>query len=260
MRNTSLGKYSWDSSVGNNNYAHDENEVNDGWGVNQWGEIKEGNTVLYSGADLKSELNELYLKSLSGNCMNAQNEGRTKCDFTATSATKGISDKYAPMIEDVVWNTGAFLNTDNDGNPNLSAIGAYSSERENVGKVCTDGYVCTDTVQRTTTWTGKVGLIYPSDYGFASRDTSCRTNIHNKTTVPCKNDNWLDINYSYWTLSPVADTWGSNVVWYVTSGGYIKNSSARGAIGVRPVVYLTNNVSLDGGNGTEGKPYKLKNV
>ena len=199
------------------------------------------------------ELNTLYLNQGSGNCFNESNNAYTSCNFSTT----GIKDTYRGMIESVVWNTGAFW-------WGKSAKTAYQGERgTTTGQKCKgttyqNGAYCTDTVKRTTTWEGRVALIYPSDYGYASTNTSCRANINDGTNYSCKNDNWLHNNTYYWTLSPYADSNFSYLAWLVYSSGYVSNGGARSGLGVRPSVYLRSNVSITSGDGSSGNPFQVR--
>ena len=252
VSNSSIGGYSWDSSEGNNDDSHEEGEVNDGYGINQWGEVKdEDENIIYEGADLMRELNTLYLNQESGTCYNGPNNASNACDFSATSAVKGINGIYRNMIENVVWNTGTFI-------WGSSAQDAYNAERETkTGKTCTSGAGCTDEVTRTTSWTGKIGLIYPSDYGFASTNSSCRNNINDTTSYSCKNDNWLQGDTTYWTISPRANLNFSSGVYRIDYSGFVGNGNARVANDVKPSVYLKSNASITSGDGTEQNPYQL---
>lgn len=166
------------------------------------------------------------------------------------------------MIENVVWNI-AGVTWNASGRTGQSAKTAYEAERgTRTGQICKgtsylDGAYCTDEVVRTTTWEGRVGLIYPSDYGYASTNTSCRTNINDNTNYSCKNDNWLHNNTNYWALSPYANNAFSNQAWSIASSGCAGYNRTRGGYGVRPSVYLKSNVSITSGAGTKKNPYKL---
>ncbi len=39
------------------------------------------------------------------------------------------------------------------------------------------GSYCNDTVERTTTWTGYIGLPYVTDWAYASSESVCETNM-----------------------------------------------------------------------------------
>lgn len=107
-------------------------------------------------------------------------------------------------------------------------------------------------------WRGKVGLIYPTDYVKASINSSC-TNIYNGTSknssYPCKNNNYLQAAYSYWTMSPSSSS-GSHLVWYVYGTGYLNFYYAEYGYGVRPTLFLTSDINLEG-EGTSTTPYTI---
>ena len=261
IRASSIGSYSWDTS---------ESSVNNGWGVNEW-----------SGADLMKLLNpgyesetvggSLYWNNQSGTCYNNKQNATTSCNFTST----GIKEKLKNMIGNAVWNTGSNGTNDFTSSSNGLTKHFYTYERSaNNGKICSSGNYCNDTVERTTTWTGKVGLMYPSDYGYATsggsttdRATCLNKELYNwngSSVSDCKNNDWLFNNGLQWTISPYAyssrasNSRASNV-FYVSSGSYVNNNYAySGNGGVRPVGYLLSNVKISGGEGTSESPFSLE--
>ena len=100
--------------------------------------------------------------------------------------------------------------------------------------------------------------MYPSDYGYASTNTSCRDNMSSSTNnvYNCKNENWLFNSDYQCTLSPRSDT--SCNVFYVSSGGYVNIGNAYIDNGVRPVLFLKSNVEILSGDGTSEKPFILE--
>ena len=232
VRNSTLKtNMSWDSSP---------SSVNNGSGVNEW-----------SQADLMTMLNTYYIGT-STTCNYCIKASQATCSNSCSSIITPLGNTYASMVEEVVWNTGA-IEWDANG---ITVETAYNAERgTTTGKKCTSGIYCSDTVTRTTTWPGKVGLIYPSDYGYASTyvnpDTNkgCRDNINDSAKKSCKNENWLHNGTNYWTLSPVADSRFADYAWFVNSGGYVLGNDAIFAGVVRPSVYLKSNVVITGGNG-----------
>ena len=226
VKDTSIGNYSWDSSASG---------VNRGYGVNEW-----------SQADLKTELNELYLNQKNGDCYNDKNNSKVACDFRTT----GIKDAYRGMIENVVWNTGAITDESTDVST-LERSSLYNAERGTInGKKCTSGVYCNDSVSRTTIWTGKVGLIYLSDYGYAS---TSGTNISN---TAISTTNWLSGSV-YWTISPYARSSRAYHAWFVYSSGVSPDCFASDGGGVRPTVYLKSDVSITSGDGSSTDPYRI---
>ena len=250
IRSESIGEYSWDTS---------DDSVNSGKGVNEW-----------SQADVMKLLNpgntgtggSLYWNNQSGTCYYGENNYTDSCNFTST----GIKDKLKTLINDVVWNTGS-----QGTNDWTSASGGltkhfYTYERsDNTGKICNDESFCNDTIKRTTTWVGKVGLMYPSDYGYATSggSTTDRATCLNKelyhwrdsSVSDCKNNDWLYTSSNdQWTLSPFA---GSSDTFGVSLRGYVISPYANFALGVRPVVYLVSNVRTQNGDGSRGNPFIL---
>ena len=252
IRASSIGSYSWDTS---------ESSVNGGYGVNEWSQA-DLMKLLNPGYESESVGGSLYWNNQSGTCYYSNSNGTTSCNFTST----GIKDKLKTLISDAVWNTGA-----NDGKTytynNIITSKFYELERSsNTGKICSSGSYCNDTVARTTTWTGKVGLMYPSDYGYATsggsttdRATCLNTYLYNwsdSSVSDCKNNDWL-LSSTQWTLSPGADPSNADIAFRVSSGGGVNTNLAYSTYGFRPVVYLTSNVGVQSGDGSRGNPFIL---
>ena len=132
-----------------------------------------------------------------------------------------------------------------------TASGVYASERSNATGTGT-------TVNYTTKWTGLIGLIYASDFGYAG--TNCGDYIINKynNESSCgKTRNWLTPSSGYyWTISP--RVYSSIAALYVSYGGCTAFSyGVCFQYGVRPAAYLSSNVQIIGGDG-DTVPYKLK--
>ncbi len=248
IRAESIGDYSWDTS---------ESSVNGGYGVNEW-----------SGADLMKLLNpgyesetvggSLYWNNKQGTCYSSNNNATTSCNFTST----GIKEKLKNMLGNAVWNTGASTTS------SQIASKWYTEERgTRNGKICTSGNYCNDTVKRTTTWTGKVGLMYPSDYGYATsggsttdRATCLNKELYNwdgSSVSDCKNNDWLFNNSYQWTISPNADSSRADCVFDVYSYGLVLSRGANIGSGVRPVGYLLSNTLIQSGDGSSGNPFIL---
>ena len=144
IREESIGDYSWDTS---------SSSINNGYGINQWGE-----SGTYEGADLMRLLNlghtgingSLYYNRTSGKCYNNRNNVLASCDFSKS----GLTSTAKNMIGDAKWYIAA---------PEFDIIidESYIQERGTVVGLPDTGI----TVNKTTNWTGKVGLMNPSDAG-----------------------------------------------------------------------------------------------
>ena len=79
------------------------------------------------------------------------------------------------MIGNAKW----YLGAGPESYSSLTAADFYGYERgTTTGKQCTSGSLCNDTVTRTTSWTGQIGLMYPSDYGYSANienEDGCKT-------------------------------------------------------------------------------------
>ncbi len=165
----------------------------------------------------------------------------------------GISSDNQMKISDYLWKLGAAKSYTSAANGLAQHF--YNYERGS------DAY---DEI-RPREWTGKITLMYPSDYGFATSGgtTTNRTKCLAKELYgwdgvsDCKNNSWLyDSISSQWTLTSYAS---SNIgVFIVNNGGYVSHSSVNNQMGVRPVLYLTSNTEITSGIGIETKPYILK--
>ncbi len=237
VRSEKLGDLSWDSS---------ESSINYGYGVNEW-----------SQSDLKNYLNTMYYGGTSVTCYNGQNNTTTTCP------TNRLDDASKTLIDNHTWNTGAIDGTDttivNQETFALNTVPFYNAERGSVnGKICSSGIACNDTVERTTTWTGYVGLPYITDYAYASSESDCNTKIDNSSTYKCKNNNWMHKNDWYWTLSPFAIPDDAGSVWVVGGDEGVSCNGAAFPLSAFPTIYLKSNVLIESGNGTSSNPYILK--
>ena len=223
VRKDSLGRFSWDSS---------ESNVNGGWGVNEW-----------SQSALKNYLNTMYYGGTSVTCYNGQNKKEVTCPANKLDNTsKSLIDNYT-------WNTGAIeLGKASD------TLAFYKDERGNL-----TGLINNDTVERTTTWPGYIGLPYATDWAYASGNDICEVNMRSKDSSNkyiCLNDNWMSKGEEYWTLSPRASN--VNNIWMVSNFVSVWTNSASSPYALHPSIYLKNNVQIISGTGTSSDPYILK--
>ena len=160
-----------------------------------------------------------------------------------------IQNPYQEMIGDAKWNLGG-SSTNDDGTANMF----YEGER---GTDVWSG--------RPTEWIGSIGLMYPSDYGYATsggssidRESCLNVNLSQwASNYDCRKNDWLQVaDYISFMLTP-----NSSNATYVSavSGSY-------GAVGYRdanflgtvfPALYLISNVKIISGDGSQGNPYQL---
>ncbi len=230
----SIGEYSWDTSASG---------VNGGEGINEWTQA-DLMKLLNPGYENDSVNNSLYWNKGSGTCYDGSENSTTSCDFTSIGLTDNIKNKIAT----VTWNLGAQSGTFNQDEGYVDTF--YKSER---GIVHIENP--TDGITRQNTWTGKVGLIYPSDYGYAANFSSCMQKLTNYNNNLCTSNNWL-LDGIYWTLTSSLDNLSH--VWFVPSEGNPYNHLTRSSHPIHPVFYLNSEVSIASGTGTSANPYVLR--
>lgn len=251
---------SWDTSANNTTGG------NSGMGINQWSESTYSDTgEVYHGADLMRLLNSGYEEeSINNSLYWTKGTGTvyTSSSNATTSnvsfANTGLSSMEKSMIDTATWYLGAYTEYPSYVNTQ------YMAERQSstLGKTCTSGSYCNDKVIRTSTWDGKVGLIYPSDYGYATDLATCSLTVSNyyssENSYACRTNDWLfDSSNRQWTLSPRAYSGNSRYVFYLNSPGSLYNENASNGLVVRPAVFLKSSVSISGGNGSQYNPFVI---
>ena len=118
---------------------------------------------------------------------------------------------------------------------------------------------------RPTEWTGSIGLIYPSDYGFATsggsttnRSGCLATELEGWIDTDCLENNWTYHTLLFaWTLTP--DVSYSRSVFYLVSDiGSVISVYVDTSLPVHPTLYLQSTVEIASGTGTSTDPFVLK--
>ena len=157
----------------------------------------------------------------------------------------GIDSSLQSYIQDVTWYLMGYI-----GN-GYSKQNFYLCERGQ--STDTTNCMSGNSGAYAASTTGKIGLMYVSDYMYASgyyADTDTTTG----SSYYYGNKNWLYKGYE-WTITP--DTDNASSAFYVPTTGYVSTSPSYSAYGVRPTFYLKSNVSINGGEGTFDNPYTL---
>ncbi|MCI5734284.1 MAG: hypothetical protein MR297_03810 [Tenericutes bacterium] len=202
-------------------------------GNKYWNKTEVASTSSYNnwtGATLNTELNTTYLNSLD-----------------STSKSMIGNTKYYLGGKDVTWNNG-YVDT---------PLQFYSYERKTQNTTSNEFYYGTNP----NSWVGKLGLMYLSDYGYASSNCENKriydSNSSSNDIRACNGTNWLyNIKKNEWLLPQLASR--SIGAFSVLSGGWVSGSRVSGdQVGVRPVLYLISSAQITGGNGTSSSPYTL---
>ena len=191
-------------------------------GNNYWNTTQVASTSTYNnwtGATLMKYLNATYYNSLTNN---------------------GAID----MVDDAKYYLGGYTNT------NMTKDVMYQYERKISGS---GTYYYSSNPN---SWTGKIGLMYASDYGYAASD-ECTQNLSSYNNTTCTSNNWLyNIKVGEWILPQVGGNNGN--VFYVHSYSNVSNCTVNNnSLASRPVLYLKPEVMIESGDGTSSNPYKL---
>lgn len=232
IRGSQIGTYSWDSNA---------SDVNSGIGVNEWSDA-DLMKLLNSGYESESVGGSLYWNAKSGTCYNSIKNATTSCNFTSTGLK---NDTTRNMIAETTYYTR--------GHNTTSIFVDTMYDKERVSGTVYSG--------RSTSWTGKVAIPYPSDYGYAADLSLCQQTLNNYSNSTCTENNWMKSILApngAWLLTPSSDS--ASHAWYVYSSGYVgSSSSVSRADGVAPVLYLGSELSIKAGTGTgsSSAPYQI---
>jgi len=194
---------------------------NNRYGCNVWGSAS---TML----DASGNNVEAIPREVSGTAYSLPTEESPMTKYLNNDYYGGLTDEVKGQIDTHLWNVGPL---------DLADQPLETSVQQ----------------EKTYKWRGKIGLINPSDYVKATTNASCTTT--KVGNINCKNNNYMFMSDNYWTMSPISSS-NSYFVWHVTSTGSMYNGSAHASYGVRPVIYLTSDISLSG-TGTKEDPYKV---
>ena len=236
--------------IDTNNYGGTSGKYWNSAGTNNW-----------SSASLKTELNGTYLTTLLG--------------------TSNVNSKLSSAIANAKWHLGGANANSESGDSyyykSITTENVYKAERppyhtftnlsENIFQNLYSG--------NPSSIYAKVGLMYPSDYGYATvggstaNKSSCRAkellNWDSSSHSDCKNNDWLFtsqnnfVNIREWLLSPYSSDSLNAAGLY--SSGFV-NLYGYGVsdvqFAVRPTFYLDSSIlKIVGGTGTNDNAYRI---
>ena len=182
-------------------------------------------------ATLNTELNTTYLNSL---------------DSTSKS-----------MIGNTKYYLGSYKGWVSGQGLTQTSVQMYSYERKIQNTTSNEFYNGTNP----NSWVGKLGLMYASDYGYASGNCENKklydTNSSSNDIRACNGTNWLyNIKAIEWLLPQNASLSGG--AFCVKADGRVDTLDiSKFQFVVRPVLYLISSAKITGGDGTIGSPYTL---
>ena len=228
--------FSWDYKVNNGSGSYD----------NIWATITSGNysNSLTSGSQLMKLLN-------SGAWWNGTS-GSYYSDSTTATTVNFTNYKLSDKAKSYITTSRYYL-----GGYNIS-----SGVRTNRFYAYERGTTRYDT-NRPLYWDGYVGLMYPSDFGYAAGNTCVTGTDPYNYDGGCMNKDWLWMttssdytNNAEWLMSPNSGL--SYRVFNVPSTGFVnRNGDSRIIDSVRPTFYLKADTNIKSGDGSSTNPYIL---
>ena len=155
-----------------------------------------------------------------------------------------INGTYKNMISEETYYLGGATGSNI---PTFTASGYYNAERDS-SQVYSGNPTST---------TQHIGVMYPSDYGYAAGSICLSTALYNYSTT-CKNSDYLFSGEYEWLQAPFARD--SNHAAILSSAGKVYgdgvlNNSSYHA--VRPVIYLKVETQITGGDGSQSSPFTI---
>lgn len=180
-------------------------------------------------AGLHHALNYDYINKNSGAC---SFDSTQTCDFSSTGLK---NDATRNAISDFEWLINPIT---------TELISAYPNDiYEN------------EINSGTTTWTGRVGIMYLSDYAYATDLSKCSNVIADYSNSSCSSNNWLKSSSDEWTISNYNNNYEQ--IYYIGTDGSINTDNFLIEHNFRPTLYLKSEQTFQGGTGTLADPYQL---
>ena len=250
IRNKTIDLYSWDNK--NKSTGAETAYGKNDWTTARLMKLLNPSTYYTTDANDNGKGQSLYWNATSGACYSGQNNATISCNFTST----GIKDTTRNMIAETTWNLGGW-----DTSEIFSNV-MYEKER---GTTTVSNP--SDGITRATTWTGKIALPYPSDYGYATDLSKCSQTLFNYNSgtdsYACRSNDWM---YSIITNSGINDGWlltpysgYAYMAFGVDSTGDVNGYGVYTAFMVAPVLYLGSDQDIVSGDGSQSNPYQLAN-
>ena len=184
-------------------------------------------------------------------------DANTSNEWSTASLNRYLNGNYYNALDDtskgMIADTKYYLGGSSAQN-NLKGEDYYNFER---GTTVYSG--------RSTSWNGKIALMYPSDYSYTYAlgvDNTCYSNGNNcRTSAGGMPENgWIyntNSNSKQWLLSPYSG-YSDYVFFLFGTGDVATYNGVANSYGVRPTLYLSSQVKITSGDGTEQSPYRLK--
>ncbi|MBR4231180.1 MAG: hypothetical protein IKR74_03365 [Bacilli bacterium] len=209
-----------------------------------------------------------YITATNGTTIVIPSSVTTANDYSTTTGTvpKKIESSALNKIATVKWNLR--------GTNSYTTPSDFYSLESSTGAVYTNASLPEN---RAVYWYGKIGLMYPSDYGYA---TSGGTTYNRASCLGSQMSGWNAGDYktdcalkswmlfqnitstapgtagaNYYTITPLSNN--AYRVFRVSSDGALTYRNVYSSLGVRPTLYLKAGTAIIGGSGKWNDPYTI---
>ena len=178
-------------------------------------------------------------------------------EYLNTTYYNTLINESKNMIDNAKYYLGGYYGWVSGQGYTQTSVQMYSYERKIQNTTSNEFYYGSNP----NNWVGKLGLMYASDYGYASGNCENKRIYDIKSSSndirACNDTNWLYINSNEWLLNQNSED--VSFVYSISESGSVfsKDAPINIALKYRPVLYLKSNVKIISGSGTINDMYIL---
>ena len=245
IKDQSIGEYKWDDGTIAYNYTKNDNLML----LQDKNKLK----VKYLEKKNKNNFIDLAITEPTKSALNNWARPASLNTYLNKTYLNALSTTSQNMIGDTKYYLGGGGNNSNFN----SSVDFYSYERKIKNTKSNEFYYD----KNPNSWVGKLGLMYVSDYGYASDncETKALNDYNNSNDLRiCNNTNWLfNLKKLEATITQYSNT--STSIHYIADNGTVVSTyqASLAQTVVRPTLYLKSEVRIIDGDGTSTNPYIL---
>ena len=242
IKDQSIGEYKWDDGTFAYNYTKNDNLML----------LQDKNKLKVKYLEKKNKNNFIDLATEpTKSALNNWARPASLNTYLNKTYLNALSTTSQNMIGDTKYYLGGGGNNSNFN----SSVDFYSYERKIKNTKSNEFYYD----KNPNSWVGKLGLMYVSDYGYASDncETKALNDYNNSNDLRiCNNTNWLfNLKKLEATVTQYSNT--STSIHYIADNGIVVSTyqASLAQTVVRPTLYLKSEVRIIDGEGTSTNPY-----
>ena len=245
IKDQSIGEYKWDDGTIAYNYTKNDNLML----LQDKNKLK----VKYLEKKNKNNFIDLAITEPTKSALNNWARPASLNTYLNKTYLNALSTTSQNMIGDTKYYLGGGGNNSNFN----SLVDFYSYERKIKNTKSNEFYYD----KNPNSWVGRLGLMYVSDYGYASDncETKALNDYNNSNDLRiCNNTNWLfNLKKLEATITQYSNT--STSIHYIADNGTVVSTyqASLAQTVVRPTLYLKSEVRIIDGDGTSTNPYIL---